>query len=519
VGPYGRQRQLPTVLSLLALVVVALLSPHAHAQGPQAAPVGSPVRRAKLDNGLRIVIQRQAEAPTTVVALSYLAGSAHDPPHRTGTAQLLEQAMFMGSPGGAPLKRGDHRRMLESVGGSASVLRSADVTSYVNRVPAARVPLALWLEAARMLAIHCDPPQLDRARKRLLAAAREREGRDPAAMARARLRFVALQAHPSYGRPDLGGIDAVVCSDVVAAHRAQHGPARAVLTVIGNIDADALLEQVLRYFGPIPQRPSGDGWRPNMREQTTRRAASFRSPAGHRNVLAYGWAVAGQTDAERATLEVTAALLGGRASTLRRQLVLEDAKALEVSTHFAGLRGPDVLGVVVELSREQAPTDAVARVEHAALRLVNVGPGEEDVVGVRRQLATQLLAELQSHAVRAHRLGQYELLAGDAQALFRRVGAYRSVTRDSVRRMARRYLLPHRSTAIEGFAAVIPRPLGSKDDKAKKKKKKRKRKRKQTRKPKRKRKTKAKPKRKRKKQKRKAKPKKRKRSKGKKGKR
>jgi len=58
----------------------------------------SPVARATLPNGLRIVVLPDHEAPSIVVAVHYDVGFRSEPEGRSGMAHLFEHLMFQGSP-------------------------------------------------------------------------------------------------------------------------------------------------------------------------------------------------------------------------------------------------------------------------------------------------------------------------------------------------------------------------------------------------------------------------------------
>ena len=104
-------------LGLVVVLAVGLLWP----QTSQAAELT--IIRTSLTNGLRVVMNPVPTTSSVVVAMSYLAGSAHDPPTKRGTARLLEAMMFAGNQATGD---GEHVKMLTAVGGSASVHRSPE---------------------------------------------------------------------------------------------------------------------------------------------------------------------------------------------------------------------------------------------------------------------------------------------------------------------------------------------------------------------------------------------------------
>ena len=151
--PPGRARRLRHGwISLLAVLAL----PAAFA-GPAPAGVGQGggVLRARLDNGLRVVIVRNALAPVVATAVNYLAGSDETPPGFPGTAHAEEHMMFRGSPGLSADQLADIGSVM---GGDFNANTREGMTQYLFTVPAEDLDVALHIEALRMRAV-LDPPQ------------------------------------------------------------------------------------------------------------------------------------------------------------------------------------------------------------------------------------------------------------------------------------------------------------------------------------------------------------------------
>src|SRR5512133_718389 len=86
-------RRIVVTISTLA---VALAGARA-AEQPAAQRVTIPVEYHKLDNGLKVVLSRDASSPTAVVGVYYNIGFRIEPKDRTGFAHLFEHMMFQGS--------------------------------------------------------------------------------------------------------------------------------------------------------------------------------------------------------------------------------------------------------------------------------------------------------------------------------------------------------------------------------------------------------------------------------------
>ena len=462
-------RCLTLCLVTLGLVTLGLLAGRSQvAAAAPATPFQLPLQRTKLAGGLRIVMNVDRSAPLVVVAMSYLAGTADEPSRRSGAAQLVERMMFAGS---AQVGDGQHRKSIAAIGGWTAVERTTEVTSYLNVVPPEGVPLALWLEGQRMASLTVPAVALERERRALRVERDEVTWRQVTELGRARLIALALQGPIRHGHTLLNEVGTITASEVRAFHQSFYGPARAVLTVVGDFEPNAVVAAAKRYLDPIARPTAARGTSRQPPPQTTRRSSSLVHRGAHRGGLAYGWAIPGREAPDHAALEIAGALLaGGRASAVHRQLVVTKGKALQVTARSEQLSGIDVLGVSVELPRGIAPHDVAAAIEHHARRLGQRGPEPAALRSAQRQLLTRRLAELSDMPTRTHRLAECELVDGSAEQLVPRLARYDQATAEDVRRAAARYLVPQRSTVVESFAVSIPATPGAKAKKSKAKK-------------------------------------------------
>src|SRR5438045_1716773 len=109
-----------------------------------------PVVYYRLPNGLKVVISESHSSPTVTVAVYYGVGFRVEPKGQTGFAHLFEHMMFQGS---ANVKKFEHARIVESVGGNLNGSTRLDYTNYYETLPAEAVETGLWLEADCMRSV------------------------------------------------------------------------------------------------------------------------------------------------------------------------------------------------------------------------------------------------------------------------------------------------------------------------------------------------------------------------------
>src|SRR4051812_10795141 len=107
------------VLPAMAFLVAGSAGAIAHAQGSSrppepAAPLHLDVKRAKLDNGLRVVMLVDHTTPTVAINVVYDVGARNEERGRSGFAHLFEHMMFQGS---RNVPRGEHLKLVAAHGG------------------------------------------------------------------------------------------------------------------------------------------------------------------------------------------------------------------------------------------------------------------------------------------------------------------------------------------------------------------------------------------------------------------
>src|SRR6185436_8267873 len=136
----------------------------------------------------------------------------------------------------------------------------------------------------------------------------------------------------------------------------------------------------------------------------------------------------------------------GRASRLYRRLVYEEGIALEVGGDYSRLTlDPDTFTFYVTLLPDRAVDEAERALETELERLRQELISEEELQRAQNQLDAGYTFDQDSVFNRAATLARHELL-GDWRQSEAYVPGIRAVTRDDVRRVAERYLVPERRT-------------------------------------------------------------------------
>jgi zinc protease len=400
--------------------------------------------RFVLDNGLRVILARDASAPVVAVNLWYNVGSRNERPGRTGFAHLFEHMMFQGS---ANVAETGHFAHIEQAGGTLNGSTWLDRTNYFETLPAHYMELGLWLESDRLgfLLPAMTQEKLDNQRDVVKNERRWRVDNQPYGDWDERLQAMMYPEDHPYHHSVIGSmedIDAASLEDVEQFFRTYYAPNNAVLSMVGDFEPARALEQVQRYFAGIPRGPAipsipGRTELPPLLGEEVR-ATVEQDISLARIYQAYRIPPYGSDDYYPAL--VASYVLGyGRASLLYRTLVREQQLAQDIVAYaFPIVVGASML-VVWATARPGADID---RLEQALTTQIEALASTDDD-DVRRAIAlleTRHLADLQTADERADQLSMFTTLFDDPARINSELGRISSVTAADVRAFAARLL-------------------------------------------------------------------------------
>ena len=206
-----------------------------------------------LPNGLRVVVIERHTLPLVTLRLVVKAGSEADPADRPGTAQLVANLLNQGT---GRRSAWDVAEAVDGAGGTLDTGAEWDSSFAALSVLGDHAELAFDLLADMVIHPAFAQAEVERKRKQTLAAL-EVARDDPAYIADTTFRSV-LFSGTSYGHPEDGTRDAVArlrAQDLRNFHSRYYLPSNSVLAVVGDVTAEAGLDQARKYFGGWEDRP------------------------------------------------------------------------------------------------------------------------------------------------------------------------------------------------------------------------------------------------------------------------
>ena len=431
------------------------LAQEASPPSTQSALSGLRIRRERLDNGLRVVMNPDRTVPTVAIALYYDVGSRNEVRDRSGFAHLFEHMMFQGS---ANVGKGEHFVLVMNRGGSLNGTTSHDRTNYYETLPQNELALGLWLEADRMRSLAITEENFENQRQVVMEEWRQSYGDQPYAMSFLRINELAYGDYWPYAHSTIGemrDLENAPLSAVQEFFDTYYAPNNAVLSIAGDFDPDEALELVRRYFGDIRERPVAPYRPAALRPQTSERTDTIQDPHAPLPAFHIAWHIPPMREADHYALEMMGLILGdGESSRLYQELVKEHELCQEVFVGTDDRRGPDLFSVWAIMAQGRPPADAQGRVYSQIEAIARDGVTERELEKARNRIRSVFVFGLQSNLQRAQRLAEHELYWGDAALIRGEVERYLSVTRADIRRVAGQYFAATNRTVLD----VVPAP-------------------------------------------------------------
>jgi predicted Zn-dependent peptidase len=419
--------------------------PPALAPTPQLALPG--IQKRALSNGLAVWLVESHEVPIVQVNVVVKAGAGDDPAGKFGTASLTAAMLDEGAGTRSALDIAD---AVEFLGASLTTTSSFDASAVRLNVPSGRLRDALPVLADVTLRPAFPAKELERLRQeRITSLLQARD--DPASIAPMAFSRIVFGAH-RYGTGAIGTeatLEVLSTGDLSAFHAAYYQPSNAVLVVVGDIKADAILPDLEKQFGswkaaaaprraPVPAAP----------QLASGGIYIVDKPEAEQSQIRIGWVGVPRSTPDYFPLLVLNTILGGSfTSRLNQNLREEHGYAYGASSGF-DMRlsaGPFVAAAGVQTDK----TAESVREFFNELMGITEPIGAEEIAKAKNYIALGFPAEFESSADLSRRLEElivYQLPDGYFE---RYIATVQATTAEALQKAAKTYIQPSR------FAVVV----------------------------------------------------------------
>jgi len=454
--------------SLAAALILVLAPAAAQSPVPAAAPTATSTATATaaqalertLANGMKVLVKRDARAPTVVHMVWYRAGSMDEVNGRTGVAHVLEHMMFKGTRTLAP---GDFSRRVAAMGGRENAFTSRDFTGYFQQIHRSRLSEVMALESDRMANLQLSAEEFAQEIRVVQEERRLRTEDRATGLLYEQLMAAALVAHP-YRHPIVGwmsDLQSMTVADAQDWYDAWYTPSNAVLVVAGDVDPETVFRLAEQTYGRVAARPVPARKPQEEPPQRGLRRIQVKAPAENPYV-AMAFRVPGlrtlDGDREPYALELLSSLLDGGDSTRFTRHVVRGSRVANRAGAGYDLtqRGP-ALFILDGTPAEGRTTEEVEQALRAEIaRIAAEGVPAAELERAKVQYVASQVYKRDSVFAQAMELARLEIVGlshTDADRILERI---RSVTADEIRAVAAKYFTDDTLTV----ATLLPQPIG-----------------------------------------------------------
>jgi len=274
-------------------------------------------------NGLTVLLAADHSAPVVTFQVTYRVGSRNEVTGTTGATHILEHLMFKGSENFNDPKGNSIKQFLERVGGQYNATTSVDRTNYFATIGRDDLEGYIAIEADRMR--HLWLHEADRQSEMTVVRNEYERGKnDPNNVLMEEVTAAAYVALP-YHHPVIGwksDIEHVPIAKLHEFYDTFYWPNNAAVSVVGDIDAAAVLGMVKKYYGALSRSPQPipEIYTEEPAQTGARRVIVTRP--GELGTVVIAHKVPNGRDADQPALEMLDAILSsGKNARLYRALV------------------------------------------------------------------------------------------------------------------------------------------------------------------------------------------------------
>ncbi|WP_400075474.1 M16 family metallopeptidase [Winogradskyella sp. R77965] len=428
--------------SLFTLALSLLVGFHSNAQKVE-------FEEYDLDNGMHVILHQDNTAPVVTVSVMYHVGAKDEDPERTGFAHFFEHLLFEGTEN---IERGEWFNIVTANGGSNNANTTDDRTYYYEVFPSNAVETGLWMESERLLHPIINQIGVDTQNEVVKEEKRLRVDNQPYGNILAEVKKRMFKVHPYKGTTigEMEHLDAATLEEFQAFNKKYYVPNNAVLVVAGDIDKAAVKKMVQDYFGPIPR--GEDVTRDLPREQPI--TESMRDKAYDGNIQIPAVIAAYRTpsfkDRDAYALDMISSYLsGGKSSILYKKLVDEQKQALAVQAVNISQEDYGIYALFALPLGDVSLDTLITEMDEEVAKMQTELISERDYQKLQNQFENQFVNSNSSVAGIANSLARYYMLYGDVNLINNEIDIYRSITREELRDVAKKYLNSNQRLILE----------------------------------------------------------------------
>lgn len=201
----------------------------------------------RTENGIDVIVSQDNSRQIASAAFLYKVGSRNEKINERGIAHLFEHLMFQGSKN---IKKTEHFKYVQQVGGVTNAFTSADYTVYFEQVPSNYLETCFWLESDRLYSLDLTDENLQNQKDVVIEERMQNYVNAPYGMYFFKM-IENLLAGSTYQHPTIGYDEDILnfsLNEAMAFHNNYYRPDNLIISVCGNVEPEKVLLLVENYF-------------------------------------------------------------------------------------------------------------------------------------------------------------------------------------------------------------------------------------------------------------------------------
>lgn len=402
-----------------------------------------------LDNGMHVILHQDNSAPVVTTSVMYHVGAKDEQPNRTGMAHFFEHLLFEGTEN---IKKGEWFKLVSSNGGRNNANTTDDRTYYYEIFPSNKLELGLWLESERLLHPIIGQDGVDTQNEVVKEEKRLRVDNQPYSRFLENVKKNIFKKHPYKGTTigKMKHLDDSTLEEFMAFNKKFYVPNNGTLVVAGDINIKEVKELIEDYFGSIPR--GADIVRSFPKEDPITETIYAKAYDSNINIPAImaAYRTPSMTTKDSRILDMISSYLStGRSSVLYKKMV--DEKKMALQTGAINFSQEDY-GTYILFGLPQGKNtldDLLNGIDEEILKIQTDLISENDYQKLQNQFENRFVSSNATVEGIAGSLAQYYVMFGDTNLINTEIDIFRSITREEIREVAKKYLNPNQRLILE----------------------------------------------------------------------
>jgi predicted Zn-dependent peptidase len=380
----------------------------------------------------------------------YHVGSKDENPERTGFAHFFEHLLFEGTKN---IARGEWFKIVTSNGGINNANTSDDRTYYYEVFPSNNLELGLWMESERLMHPVINQIGVDTQNEVVKEEKRLRVDNQPYGNLIAQVKKNMFVNHP-YRWATIGSmehLDASTLKEFQDFNAKFYIPNNAVLVVAGDLnDIPKTKEWIQKYFGSIPKGAPIERKTFTETPITQTIKATYEDPNIQIPMMVASYRTPSMKTRDARVLDMISTYLSdGKSSKLYKKIVDDKKMALQIGA-FSYTQEDYGMYILYGLPLGANTAEGLLKeIDEEIVKIQTELISEKDFQKLQNKNENQFVDNNANIEGIASNLATYYMLYGDVNLINTEADMYRSITREEIRDVAKKYLNPNQRLILD----------------------------------------------------------------------